>query len=131
MRRIWDWICSWFVGAGVASEVLALRRYLRVVEKEGVEMVLTLNKREAKLIGIRESIRHESGKLEHELEDAQAHIKKQDAVIAAVRSKLQICEDITIPSLVAKHRLIIATTEAEMMVQTRRQVMNTPQQTEL
>jgi len=125
-RRLIDWLKSWFVGAGVVRQVASIRYMLEDLVGERDQVLKLLEDRRKGLDDLFAQIEEQGRQLAVETERNEALIKRYESELEALRSKLQIAEEITIPGLIASSEVMKKGCEAELAVQSRRQAIAMP-----
>lgn len=111
---LFSWLRSWFVGAKVVREV----NYLLQKSEEAVAKREALNATLAKDL---QEFRKLQEAVERDLEKAEQLAESHGKALDAMRHELKIATDVTIPTLVQAHRLVLSRYDAEVAIQVHRQ----------
>lgn len=116
MRRFYAWLRAY----------LSLRRIYKRCAKNQKLIRRQLASKKKQL----EHTRRHLGKLADSLEDniqyAENLLVKSEREMESLRSRLKVAEDVTIPTLVEQHKLVLERSVADTAEQVRRQVQSQP-----
>ena len=103
--RMWSWVRSWFTFSRVSSKL------------SGLELKVTKLRRQ-KDVSDRKLQFHlmESKKWQQEIEKAAELNKRMNLALDVALQEIENIKEITIPGLVASHRVLISRWEAEIQV---------------
>jgi len=128
LGRVIDWLGSWFAGAKVVRQVASIRYALEDLAGERDQVLKLLDSRQRALDDLYAQIEEQGRRLAIETERNETLIKRYESELEALRSKLQIAEEITIPGLIASSEVMKKGCEAELAVQSRRQAIAMPRE---
>ena len=114
MRRIWNWIKSWFVTAHVVRQLSGSKDHLDSLELMADESTSRLERRAKELDDLRMLIGTD-------VEDARGIHRRLESALEEVREQNKTLE-ITIQTLVASHKLLMERYDAETSIAVRARV---------
>lgn len=107
---------------GVNGDESAAMRLASKWECDSKEVLIRLVERRAELDELRAKLQSLSNRLEDDLRKAEQVEEQHRTAVEALRSENRILADVTVPTLVAQHKLILQGIESETAIQVRRQV---------
>lgn len=114
MRRVLNWIRSWFVTASVVRQLSGSKERLDDLELAADESTSRIEKRAAEL-------QTAINNVTTEIEDAKRVHRQYEFALEDIREQNAVLEK-TIQTLVASHELLIARYDAEVSIATRARV---------
>lgn len=114
MKRIYNWLKSWFVAAKVSRELSGTNQLLGSLEAERRNVERRLDQRERELTAIEKRLRTD-------LEDAKRTSRRYESSLEELREKNHVLE-VTIQTLVASHKLLMERYDTEASIEVRRRV---------
>ena len=114
MRRVLNWIRSWFATAAVVQQLSGQKDFLNDMEMEAREHADRLERRAAELQTAINAVMLE-------IEDARRVHRRYEFAFEDLREQNSVLEK-TIQTLVASHELLIARYDAEISIATRARV---------
>lgn len=125
-RKIWAWFHVWTGTAKATSYLAALEHRCRLAEAENERAVAAFAESLLKLQALRDSFESQSTFVEERIAAIQRTNKRSEETINELRAELRVANDVTIPSLVAAHKLILTRYDAEVAIAVRRSVSGMP-----
>jgi len=123
MRRVIDWIRSWFIGSKVSRQLSGSDRRLQDLDTRCSRYLIQLEKRQRRFDKTTDKIQtrfdEQVGILEVELNNSRQLCKQFESALEEVREKNIVLET-TIQTLTASHKLLIERYDAECSVEVRR-----------
>lgn len=130
MRRVLDFLLSWL---SVTAQLFGLRREIGYLDKkitrmrqESSDQLIVLGHLRDELIRRLKDYETETSRVVKELDTANETIRQLEVTMEAARERARIAEEVTIPSLVAAHELVLKRNEADTAIQVARGVLGGP-----
>lgn len=114
MRKVLNWVRSWFATASVVRQLSGSQEHLIELELMADESTSRLERRAVEI----ENLLH---KATMDVEDARRIHRRLEAALEEVREQNKVLET-TVRTLVASHELLIARYDAETAITTRARV---------
>jgi len=129
MSKLLRWLLQWRQGRRIRKDAAALASRLDSLDERGNRQQQRIEKLKIRLQSIFEEVaedgaveREERRVLRDRIEDLVRLQSKEDREIDRLRAELDVA-NLTIKQLVASHKLLLETADAEVAVQVKRQVV--------
>ena len=120
--RLLDRLRLWWTGKRLQEHLSAIEERCLDAEVRKQKALIRLAAREAEIGRLYEQMLASKAMAEKELAAAKSAFDAYEESLSAVRAELRVAADITVPALVASHKLLLARYDAETTIETRRGV---------
>jgi len=110
---------GWLAAPIVKRDVWLLDRHLRKLEREQREALSQLEESERELRQAEGRFEEARLRLQNTIEEVRKLQEKYDREVVMLRERIEVLEDVVIPTLVAKHQLILSRLERQIAVENR------------
>ena len=122
MRRMLNWLKSWWGLGRVSRQLSALDRRLDQLEQEKKRLETSREDHYESLLILDGEIGAMVSEAKEDLEKADALVKRYEVELEAARTQIQIYEELTVPTMTSQFKTVMETADALTAEQVRRRV---------
>lgn len=122
MKRLWNEFLGWLSSRSSFRRIVSAEKKMQKLCRQSKKNNRRLKKNENKLRSIKNLLISIGDSVSDDIEEAKNLNEQYEKSLTAARSELEILKEITIPTMVASHKLLLEQYDAQTAVEVRKKL---------